>query len=89
MSLRKIATQEAPHATYVAGDWTWKVLKVNAPKKSPRSPYATWFVTVKSPNTFGTWEMGDSYAINVLRYGTLQSSTAEFDEYMENHRSKS
>ncbi len=85
MSLRKTATQEAPHATYVAGDWIWKVLKVNAPKKSPRAPYVSWFCAVQSSNTFGGWDMGDTYAIEVLRFGTLQSSTAEFDAYMKEH----
>ncbi len=87
MSLRKTATKEAPHATYKAGDWTWLVLKVNAPKKSPRSPYATWLVAAQSANTFGGWDMGDTYAIEVLRYGVLVSSTLEFTDYMEEHAS--
>ena len=85
MSLRKMATKEAPHATYVAGDWTWLVLKVNAPKKSPRVPYSTWMVAAKSPMTHGGWDMGDTYAIEVLRFAVLEQSTPEFDAYMEEH----
>jgi hypothetical protein len=83
MSLRKTANMATPHATYVAGTWTWKVLKVNQPKKSPhREQYATWFVAAKSPNTFGSWEMGDTYAQEVIRFGQLESATDEFREYI-------
>ena len=85
MSLRKTATQEEPHATYKAGDWTWLVLKVNAPGKSPRTPFATWMVAAQSPATFGGWDMGDTYAIEVLRFGTLESATDEFKAYLEKH----
>lgn len=85
MSLRKTATKEAPHATYVAGHWTWHVLKVNAPKKSPHSPYTTWMVAAQSPMTHGGWDIGDTYAIEVLRYGVRVSSTSEFNAYMEEH----
>jgi hypothetical protein len=85
MSLRKKATMEEPHATYAAGDWTWKVLKVNAPKKSPRSPYVSWFCAVQSPYTQGGWDMGDTYSIEVLRFANLESSTDEFDAYLQEH----
>ncbi len=85
MSLRKTATKEEPHATYKAGDWTWLVLKVNAPKKSPRSPYATWMVAAQSPNTFGGWDMGDTYCQQVMMYANLESSTEEFDAYLQEH----
>ncbi len=87
MSLRKTATKEAPHATYKAGDWTWHVLKVNAPKKSPYDQFSTWMVAAQSPNTFGGWDMGDTYCQQVLRYGVLVSSTQEFTDYMEEHAS--
>jgi len=85
MSLRKTAEMKAPHATYKAGDWTWHVLKVNQPSKSPRAPYSTWMVAAQSPMTFGGWDMGDTYAIEVLRFGELVSSTPEFDEYLARH----
>jgi hypothetical protein len=82
MSLRKTADMATPHAVYRAGDWEWKVLKVNAPKKGPHADYATWFVAAKSPMTFGSWEMGDTYAAEVLRFGTLVEATDEFKEYL-------
>ncbi len=86
MSLRKTATIQEPYATYVAGGWTWKVLKVNAPKKSPFSPYVSWFCAVQSEYTQGGWDMGDTYSIDVLRHGALQTCTPEYAEYLREHK---
>lgn len=85
MSLRKTATQEAPHATYKAGEWTWLVLKVNAPSATPRARYTTWLVAAQSPATFGGWDLGDTYAVEVLNFGTLESATDEFKAYLAKH----
>ena len=87
MSLRKTATIEAPHATYKSedGTWTWKILKVNQPSKSPDAQYSTWFVAAKSPFTYGSYEMGDTYSKDVLKYGYWQSGTDEFEEYLRKH----
>jgi len=85
MSLRKTATKEAPHATYKAGKWTWLVLKVNQPAQPPRLQYSTWMVAAKSPNTFGGWDMGDTYCYEVLKYAVLISCTQEFTDYMQKH----
>ena len=82
MSLRKGAKVEAPHAVYTYGEWVWAVLKVNAPAKGPSSQYATWFCAVKSPFTYGSYEMGDTYAADVMQYGQLQSCTDEFKAYI-------
>lgn len=82
MSLRKSATQDAPHATFEAGDWTWKVLKVNQPAKGPHGDYATWFVAAQSPHTFGGWDLGDTYAAEVLKFARLVDATDEFRAYM-------
>ena len=47
-------------------DWEWRVLKKwQAPSKEATNPYARWFVAVKSPMTYGSWEMGDEYVTNV------------------------
>lgn len=89
MSLRKTADQISPHATYVLGDWKWLVLKVNQPSKDPRDEekYATWFVSVKSPHTFGSYEMGDNYSSEILKCGAeLVHQSKEFEEYMNGHR---
>jgi len=82
MSLKKTAELESPHATYVSGDWEWRVLKVNAPKQRPEW-YATWLVAAKSPNTFGSWEYGDTYAKDILNYATTRTqATDEFLAYI-------
>lgn len=88
MSLRKTADQVSPHATYVLGDWKWLVLKVNQPSKDPRDEkqYATWFVYVTSPMTFGGGDMGDNYSAEILSSGAeLVHSTKEFEEYINGH----
>lgn len=86
VSLRKFAGFENAHATFKAGeDWEWRVLKVNQPSKSPLDLYSTWMVAAKSQFTFGSFEMGDTYAHEVLRFGRLTDSTPEFDEYMRRH----
>jgi hypothetical protein len=41
------------------GQWTWKVLKKWQVDDS--KPFARWFCAVKSPFTFGEYEMGDVY----------------------------
>lgn len=83
MSLRKSATREAPHAVFTYGDWTWSVLRVNAPAKGLFAPWATWFCLVVTPMTGAGGDMGDTYITDVLSYGILQSSTDEFRAYFE------
>ena len=86
VSLRKFVDKDNAYATFKAGeDWEWRVLKVNQPGKSPLEPYSTWMVAAKSQFTFGSFEMGDTYAHEVLRFGRLTDSTPEFDEYMRKH----
>ena len=86
VSLRKTAEMKAPHATYKAGGWEWRVLKVNQPSKAPGAPYSTWMVAARSPMTFGSWEMGDTYSIEVLRFGELVEATDEFRAYLLKHK---
>jgi hypothetical protein len=85
MSLRKTAKLETPHATFAnpAAGWEWRVLKVNQPKRSPfsRATYATWYVAARSPHTFGSWEYGDTYAVDVISTGRLVAATDEFVAY--------
>lgn len=84
MSLRKTATKEAPHARFVneAAGWEWLVLKVNAPKKPVAAPWNTWLVAAKSPYTYGSYEMGDTYVQDVILYGELVEATDEFRAYI-------
>jgi hypothetical protein len=51
-----------PYLIITEGDWEWRVLKrYQSPDAERANPYARWFVAVKSPMTYGSWEMGDSY----------------------------
>ncbi len=89
MSLKKTVEMESPHATFtnpVAG-WTWKVLKVYCSAKADKGDeYARWFMAVRSPNTYGSYEMGDTYIKDILGYGQLESCTDEFRTYFEELR---
>jgi len=39
--------------------WEWRVLK--AYTKTPDKPYSRWLCAVKSPYTYGGFDMGDTY----------------------------
>ena len=89
MSLKKAATVEEPHATFTGldGGWTWKVLKVYCGAKADKADaHARWHLAVKSPHTFGEYEMGDTYISDVLPYGQLTSATDEFKAYFKELR---
>ena len=48
----------------------WRVLKkYQTPAKEAENRFARWFCAVRSPMTFGSWEMGDCYARDVKTYG--------------------
>ena len=50
--------------------FTWHVLKkYQRPDKEAENPYARWFVAAKSPYTYGSWEMGDTYVSEIKEYG--------------------
>jgi hypothetical protein len=53
-----------PYEVYRAGGWEWRVLKKWA--ADDLKPYARWFCAVKSPFTFDGYDMGDTYAADVL-----------------------
>tara|TARA_R110000822_G_scaffold10148_11_gene38651 strand:+ start:394 stop:765 length:372 start_codon:yes stop_codon:yes gene_type:complete len=69
---------EEPYAIYVDGSaWhggniTWHVIKTyKMPKSELKDPYARWMVAAKSEATFGSFELGDTYAADIKRYGQL------------------
>ena len=66
-----------PYAIFKAGDMTWHVLKTYKQVKN-EDAYARWFVAAKSDATFGEFEMGDTYALEVKRYGRLVAATPEW-----------
>ena len=68
-----------PYAIYSAPGWTWKVLKTyQHPDKEPSNKYARWLVAVKSPFTYGSYEMGDSYKSDICSQATLIACTREW-----------
>ena len=51
----------------VDGKWTWKVLKkYQTPEKEADNPYARWMCAVSSPSTFGSYDLGDTYVLDVV-----------------------
>ena len=73
---------DAPYAIYQApGGWEWRVLKTyKQPENETKDQYARWMVAAKSPNTFGSFEMGDTYANEIITYGRLVAATPEWLE---------
>lgn len=58
----KTRSVDEPYLIITEGDWEWRVLKRYQSQDAERTnPYARWFVAVKSPMTYGSWEMGDTY----------------------------
>lgn len=48
------------------GSWEWRVLKkYKGPAGEAKDPYARWFCGVKSPYTYGSFELGDVYVKDI------------------------
>tara|TARA_B110000285_G_scaffold213024_1_gene257036 strand:- start:673 stop:927 length:255 start_codon:yes stop_codon:yes gene_type:complete len=57
------------------GSWTWRVLKkYQAPINESKNKLARWFVAVKSPYTYNSWEMGDEYVLNITEMGSYKTN---------------
>lgn len=64
----KTRKQDNPYEIWVRADWEWRVLKkwqIDDNKVAAR-----WFVAVKSPHTYGSFELGDEYVANIKKYAT-------------------
>lgn len=60
-----------PYAIYTGPmGFEWRILKTYKLAENEDS-FARWFVAAKSEATFGSHELGDTYAIDVKRYGRL------------------
>ena len=68
-----------PYAIFRAGDMTWHVLKTYKMVKN-EDTYARWFVAAKSDATYGSFELGDTYALEVKRYGQLVAADPAWQE---------
>ena len=54
------------------GTWEWRVLKKNqSPEGEAQNPNAIWFCAVRSPHTFGGWEMGSCY-VRTVTFGNVR-----------------
>jgi hypothetical protein len=77
---------DKPYAIYRAGDMTWHVLKTyKTIPNEDKDPYARWFVAAKSAATFGSFELGDTYRRDVIRYGRLVAAEPAWIEAMQEH----
>jgi len=77
----------APYAIYRApGDaMEWRILKTYK-HGANEDDFSRWFIAAKSDATFGSFELGDTYARDVLNYGLLVAATPE---WLEQYRQKS
>lgn len=51
------------------GSWEWRVLKkYKSPKGEAKDSYARWFCAVRSPMTYGDFELGDTYVSEIKQY---------------------
>ena len=77
----KTRKESEPYATYANSQgWIWKVLKTyQMPKNEAKNKHAMWFVSATSPlMQGGGFEMGDTYARDILSNGYLLEATEEW-----------
>jgi hypothetical protein len=69
----------APYAIYVGHShgMTWHVLKTYKMAKN-EGAHSRWFVAAKSDGTFGSFELGDTYASQVKAHGRLIAADPEW-----------
>ncbi len=54
------------------GSWEWRVLKkYQNPENEAKNPYARWLCAVSSLITYGNYDMGDTYVMDVKKYAVL------------------
>lgn len=60
-----------PYEIWVAGDWTWKVLKkYQTPEREASNPEARWFCQVITPYTTSRGDLGDVYVREITSCAT-------------------
>lgn len=59
----KMRPEDNPYEVWVAGDWTWKVLKKW--QADDDKPYARWFCQVITPMTGPSGDWGDVYVSEI------------------------
>jgi hypothetical protein len=87
--LSKSTTVEQPYATYEREGWIWKILKTyQLPKNEYTNKYARWYTAVKSPFTYGSYEYGDSYVMDVISHAKLTYASKDFINQYKKHTFK-
>lgn len=79
----KTRSEDKPYAVYGNSQgWIWKVLKTyKKPENEKKDQYARWFVSATPPlMQGGGYEMGDTYAKEILTYGSLIEASDEWKE---------
>lgn len=79
--------QDAPYAIYTSHmGWEWRILKTyKQPANEAKDTYARWFVAAKSPHTYGSFELGDTYRRDVLQLSRLVAAEPEWMASMQEH----
>jgi hypothetical protein len=63
-TMAKMRKVNNPYEVWRVGDWEWRILKKWQVDDS--KPFARWFCAVMSPYTQGSYDMGDSYAQDII-----------------------
>jgi len=72
----KRRTKDTPYEVWEGKGFEYRVLKkYQTPTKEIFNPHARWLVAVKSPFTYGGWDMGDEY-VQSIKNETIKT----FDE---------
>jgi hypothetical protein len=74
------------YATFQRAAWEWRVLKTyQLPQNENKNRYARWLVAAKSPHTFGSWEIGDTYVKDLLAIPGIRMIQAD-EEFKDAYR---
>ena len=74
----KMRTVDNPYEIWKSpdGTWEWRVLKKW--QIDDDKPYARWFCAVKSPMTFGRFDMGDVYVKDIKDHAIKLGNNSYF-----------
>lgn len=67
--------------------WQWRVLKKW--QIDNNKPQARWFCAVKSPMTYGNWELGDTYVTDILQRGCYKLNDKDMKNLLEWEKNQS
>jgi hypothetical protein len=65
LTMGKTRTLKDPYLKVYDGNTGFDYAVLKAYSADPDKPFARWFVAVKSPMTFGGYDMGDTYVADV------------------------